>query len=64
MLRQQGTLVRAVVDEGVDFGRLVEHGIHADLRNYHNKTGKRANAFYVMNDRSVFVDVPESDPDA
>lgn len=42
----------------ITHGHETSHGIHADLRNYHNKTGKRANAFYVMNDRSVFVVEP------
>lgn len=42
----------------VTHGHETSHGIHAHLRNYHNPTGKRANAFYVLGDRVAFVVEP------
>jgi len=42
----------------ITHGHETSHGIHADLRNYHNKTGKRANAFYVLNDKAALVIEP------
>jgi len=42
----------------ITHGHETSHGIHADLRNYHNKTGKRANAFYVLNDKAAIVVEP------
>lgn len=34
------------------------HGIHADLRNNHNDTGRRANAFYVPGNRAIVIPEP------
>lgn len=42
----------------ITHGHETSHGIHAHLRNYHNKTGKRANAFYVLNDKAALVVEP------
>jgi len=39
-------------------GHETSHGIHAHLRNNFNKTGKKANAFYVLNDRAAIVVEP------
>jgi len=35
------------------------HGIHAHLRNYHNNTGKKANAFYLLQDRAFITPEPK-----
>ncbi len=42
----------------VTYGHETTHGIHAHLRNNFNSTGKRANAFYVLNDRAALVEEP------
>jgi hypothetical protein len=39
-------------------GHETSHGIHSELRNNHNTTGKKANGFYVLNDRAVIVVEP------
>jgi hypothetical protein len=42
----------------VTYGHETTHGINSHLRNYRNTTGRRANGFYVMNDRGVIVVEP------
>jgi hypothetical protein len=42
----------------VTHGHETSHGIHAHLRNYHNDTGARANAFYALDDRAALVIEP------
>ncbi|MCC7539695.1 MAG: hypothetical protein IT379_25965 [Deltaproteobacteria bacterium] len=34
------------------------HGINSDIRNYHNDTGRRANGFYVLENRAVLIVEP------
>ncbi|MGZ3421472.1 MAG: thrombospondin type 3 repeat-containing protein [Polyangiales bacterium] len=45
-------------DDKDTWGHETSHGIHAHLRNYWNKTGKKANAFYVLNDKAVIIVEP------
>lgn len=40
-------------------GHETTHGINAHLRNYHNKTGVKANAFYVLQDRAFIIPEPK-----
>lgn len=42
----------------VTYGHETTHGINSHLRNYRNMTGRRANGFYVMNDRGVIIVEP------
>lgn len=42
----------------ITWGHETSHGIHSDIRNYHNKTGKRANGLYVLNDKGVVIVEP------
>jgi hypothetical protein len=39
-------------------GHETTHGINSELRNYHNKTGKRANGFYVLDGKGVIIVEP------
>jgi hypothetical protein len=34
------------------------HGIHSDIRNYYNKTGKRANGLYALDNKGVVIVEP------
>jgi hypothetical protein len=40
-------------------GHETTHGINAELRNNHNDTGGRANAFYVLHDKAALVIEPD-----
>lgn len=40
-------------------GHETTHGINAELRNNHNDTGQRANAFYVLGDKAALVVEPD-----
>lgn len=42
----------------VTHGHETSHGIHAHLRNHHNNTGQRANAFYLLEDKAALVVEP------
>jgi len=42
----------------ITHGHETSHGIHSHIRNYFNKTGKRANGLYVLSDRGVIVVEP------
>jgi hypothetical protein len=42
----------------VTWGHETTHGINAHVRNNFNTTGRKANAFYVLNDRAVVVAEP------
>lgn len=39
-------------------GHETTHGINSDIRNYHNKTGKKANGFYLLESRAVVLVEP------
>lgn len=39
-------------------GHETTHGINSDIRNYHNNTGKKANGFYLLEDRAVVLVEP------
>ena len=42
----------------ITHGHETTHGINSHLRNYKNDTGRRANGFYVLNNRGVIVPEP------
>lgn len=42
----------------ITHGHETSHGIHSDVRNYHNKSGKRANGLYALNDKGVIIVEP------
>jgi len=42
----------------ITHGHETSHGIHSDIRNHHNDTGKRVNGFYMLRDRAVLVVEP------
>ncbi len=45
-------------EDPITWGHETSHGIHAHLRNNFNDSGRRANAFYVLEDRGVIVPEP------
>lgn len=45
-------------DDKVTLSHETSHGIHSYIRNRLNDTGKRANGFYVMENRAVLVEEP------
>ncbi len=53
---QYGTQYRDA--DKITHGHETSHGIHAHIRNYFNKTGKRANGFYALEDKGVLVVEP------
>ena len=40
-------------------GHETTHGINSHLRNYHNKTGAKANGFYLLKDRAFIIPEPK-----
>ena len=45
-------------NDRVTWGHETTHGINSHLRNYFNKTGKKANGFYVLNGQGVIIPEP------
>ena len=45
-------------NDRITWGHETTHGINSHLRNYFNKTGKKANGFYLLNDRAAIVEEP------
>jgi len=43
----------------ITWGHETTHGINSHLRNYFNKTGKKANGFYVLNGQGVIIEEPQ-----
>jgi len=45
-------------EDPITHGHETSHGIHSDVRNNHNDTGRRANGFYVLDGRAVVIPEP------
>ncbi len=46
-------------NDRITWGHETTHGINSHLRNYFNKSGKKANGFYVLNGQGVIVSEPK-----